>query len=200
MLKNQLLKLCFYSCIITSAFLLFTLQPMIGQKILPKLGGSAGTWNICFLFFQAVLLVGYLYTYTSVKYLKPTVQIFLHMILLALCLPSIYSFQNGLPIDSNIIFSPELETLKFLIKNLAFPVSLLCATAPLLQRWYSYSTLKESHDPYFLYSSSNLGSLLGILFYPFILTRFFSLEEQFLTWSFTWFFFTITFFLISYQC
>ena len=43
-----------------SAFILFLVQPIIGKIILPKLGGTPQVWNTCMVFFQMVLLAGYL--------------------------------------------------------------------------------------------------------------------------------------------
>src|SRR6187401_2588742 len=36
-------------------------QPMVGKMVLPLLGGSPAVWNACMVFFQALLLLGYLY-------------------------------------------------------------------------------------------------------------------------------------------
>ena len=44
-----------------SAWLLFSLQPMVAKIVLPLLGGTPAVWNTCMLFFQAVLLAGYAY-------------------------------------------------------------------------------------------------------------------------------------------
>ena len=46
-----------------SASLLFMVQPMVGKMILPLLGGSPAAWNTCMVFFQALLLLGYLYAH-----------------------------------------------------------------------------------------------------------------------------------------
>ena len=70
--------------IFLSAFLLFEVQPMIGKIILPWFGGSASVWSTCLLFFQACLLIGYLYAHCSTRYLKPRQQALLHIALLAL--------------------------------------------------------------------------------------------------------------------
>ena len=44
-----------------SAFLLFQIQPMVAKMILPWFGGSSSVWSTCLVFFQAELLLGYLY-------------------------------------------------------------------------------------------------------------------------------------------
>ena len=43
------------------------MQPIIGQKILPKLGGTPSVWNTCVVFFQVTLLIGYAYTHFTSK-------------------------------------------------------------------------------------------------------------------------------------
>ena len=86
--------------IVVSAFLLFQVQPVIAKIILPWFGGSAAVWTVCLLFFQMVLLLGYLYAHTVVRYLKPRAQTLLHI---ALLLSSILA----LPIYPNIAFKPQ---------------------------------------------------------------------------------------------
>ena len=39
--------------------------------ILPWFGGSAAVWTSCVLFFQLLLLLGYLYAHWSIRYLRP---------------------------------------------------------------------------------------------------------------------------------
>ena len=48
--------------ILTSAFLLFLVQPIMAKQILPWFGGSAAVWTTCLVFFQFLLLFGYAYT------------------------------------------------------------------------------------------------------------------------------------------
>ena len=68
--------------ILVSAFLLFQVQPVIAKIILPWFGGSAAVWTTCMLFFQLVLLLGYLYSHAVVRYLKPRAQMLVHTALL----------------------------------------------------------------------------------------------------------------------
>src|SRR5207248_1998104 len=58
----------------------------------------------------------------------------------------------------------------------------LAATAPLLQRWYSRTSDPNANDPYFLYATSNAGSLLGLLAYP-ILEPFVTRTIQTRSWA-----------------
>jgi hypothetical protein len=76
--------------IFTSAFLLFLVQPMFSKMVLPLLGGTPAVWNTCMLFFQTVLLAGYLYAHLSTRWLKASHQVALHLavlVLAALTLP-----------------------------------------------------------------------------------------------------------------
>ncbi len=45
----------------SNAALLFSVQPLVAKSLLPLLGGSASVWTTCMLFFQFMLLAGYLY-------------------------------------------------------------------------------------------------------------------------------------------
>ena len=53
----------FALAIFFSATLLFMVQPLVGKILLPVLGGSPAVWSTCMVFFQAVLLLGYLYAH-----------------------------------------------------------------------------------------------------------------------------------------
>src|SRR5258708_7638174 len=69
--------------IFLGAFLLFEVQPLIGKYILAWLGGGAGVWTTCMLFFQVVLLAGYAYAHSITRWLKPRGQAVVHWALLA---------------------------------------------------------------------------------------------------------------------
>ena len=42
-----------------AASLLFSVEPMIGKMVLPVFGGTPSVWNTCLLYFQVMLLAGY---------------------------------------------------------------------------------------------------------------------------------------------
>src|SRR5512139_1772030 len=75
--------------IFISAFLLFQIQPMMAKMILPWFGGSAAVWITCMLFFQTMLLAGYLYAHALVRHLGPRAQAALHTLLLAASLTTV---------------------------------------------------------------------------------------------------------------
>src|SRR3954467_6809071 len=75
--------------ILVSAFLLFQVEPIIAKMILPWFGGSAAVWTVCLLFFQLVLLAGYLYAHAIHKYVRSAIQTRVHLVLLAVSLISL---------------------------------------------------------------------------------------------------------------
>src|SRR2546423_4395374 len=96
--------------ILVSAFLLFQVQPVIAKIILPWFGGSAAVWTTCMLFFQMVLLLGYLYSHAVIRYLKPRMQTIVHGAMLLLS-------ALALPIVPNVSWKPtgsEEPTLRIL--------------------------------------------------------------------------------------
>jgi len=74
-LKSVTVVLLYALTILVSAFLLFQIEPIIAKVILPWFGGSANVWTTCLLFFQIVVLLGYLYAHAVVRYLRPKAQI-----------------------------------------------------------------------------------------------------------------------------
>jgi hypothetical protein len=66
--------------IFAAAFLLFTLQPLVGKIVLPRFGGSAAVWSVCLVFFQTALLAGYALAYGVAK-LRPKQQIAVYALL-----------------------------------------------------------------------------------------------------------------------
>src|SRR5262249_9323479 len=57
--------------IFLGAFLLFQIQPIMGKYVLPWFGGAPAVWSTCLVFFQLVLLAGYLYAHGLATRLSP---------------------------------------------------------------------------------------------------------------------------------
>lgn len=166
--------------ILVSAFLLFQVEPVIAKIILPWFGGSAAVWTTCLLFFQMVLLLGYLYAHAVVHYLKPRTQMLLHVGLLAvsaLALP-IYPSAAWKPAGPG---SPTLGILGLLAISVGLPYFLLSTTGPLLQAWYARRY--KGAMPYRLYALSNAGSMFALLSYPFLIEPLLTAHQQSGTWS-----------------
>jgi hypothetical protein len=145
--------------IFLSAFLLFQVQPIIAKMILPWFGGSAAVWNTCMLFFQAMLLAGYLYAHWSIRYLTPRRQAALHATLLglSLLLLPITPGSGWKPTDAA---HPAGRILLLLAVNVGLPYFLLSTTSPLVQAWYTRAG--RGAVPYRLFALSNLASLLAL--------------------------------------
>ena len=59
----EILEFLYAGTVFLSAFLLFQIQPIVAKMILPWFGGSSAVWSTCMLFFQVMLLLGYLYAH-----------------------------------------------------------------------------------------------------------------------------------------
>ena len=175
-------RLLFAFTLLLSATLLFTVQPMFGKMILPMFGGSPSVWLTALVFFQLMLLVGYLYVYATIRWLGIRNQAVLHLLILGL--PVVV-----LPVrvlTGWIAISPmhPLASLSWtLIFSIGLPFFALSASAPLLQRWFATTNDPAARDPYFLYAASNLGSLGGLLAYPLLIEPLLRLRTQSYIWT-----------------
>lgn len=161
---------------------MFILQPLFGKILLPLLGGSPAVWNTCMVFYQSLLFLGYWYAHRVTQDLPPRWQIPLHLSIIALsffALPLALPEQTIPPTDSN----PSLWLLKTLSLSIGLPFFVLSTTSPLLQKWFAQIGHSTSHDPYYLYATSNTGSLIALLSYPFILEPALGLNLQKTYWG-----------------
>ena len=65
--------------------------------------------------------------------------------------------------------NPILAMLLMLLAAVGLPFFVLSTTFPLLQSWFAKTGHPGARDPYFLYSASNAGSMLGLLSYPVVI-------------------------------
>ncbi|HEY4953452.1 MAG TPA: fused MFS/spermidine synthase, partial [Gemmatimonadaceae bacterium] len=165
-----------------NAALLFTVEPMFTKLVLPFLGGAPSVWNTCLVFFQAALLVGYCYAHISTRLLNARRQMLLHLLLLGLsCL--------ALPLQLRLHGDPPpgpasiLWLLALLGVSLGVPFVMLSSGALIAQRWFAESGHDNADNPYFLYAASNLGSLIALLSYPFLVEPRLTLSDQRFAWS-----------------
>lgn len=164
------------------AALLFMVQPLAAKLLLPSFGGSATVWSTSSLFFQVLLLLGYVYAHISTKRLGAWWQPRAHVVFLLLPL---LVLPVALPLDAapSADASPTFWLLRTLTLMIGVPFLVLSATGPLIQRWYAWSRGPRAEDPYFLFAGSNLGSFLGLLSYPFLIEPTMSLTQQRWGWS-----------------
>src|SRR5947209_17731517 len=95
------LLLLFAITLFTSATLLFLVEPMIAKMILPLLGGTPAVWNTCMVFFQALLLAGYLYAHLATQRLGVRRQAAVHLGVLLLPLATLPLLTLPLAISRN---------------------------------------------------------------------------------------------------
>ena len=178
------MPLLFAITLFVSASLLFCVQPMISKMLLPLLGGAPAVWNTCMVFFQGMLLAGYAYAHYTAAWMGVRRQAFLHLILLlaaAAFLPvSISASASELtPWES----SPTSWILVRVLITVGLPFFVISASGPLLQKWFSETGHTSGKDPYFLYATSNFGSLVALLSYPMFLEPHLRLHEQSRWWT-----------------
>lgn len=176
------MRALFTCSLFVSAALLFLVQPMVARLVLPLLGGTPAVWNTCMVFFQTVLLAGYAYAHAAPAWLGTRRQAIVHLFVLLLpfaVLP--IAVPAGWPTpDSN---QPIPWLLGLLLIAVGLPFFAVSTSGPLLQRWFAESGHPSGRDPYFLYAASNLGSLLALLAYPFLLEPTLRLPAQTQAWT-----------------
>ncbi len=162
------------------AFLLFLVQPIMGRFILPWFGGGASVWTTCMLFFQAALLGGYGYAHVLTRTASLRAQTVAHTALMGLAL-------IFLPIEPSGAWKPEPgmapvpRILAMLGSTIGLPFLVLAATAPLIQSWFAATCPDRS--PYHLYAVSNIGSVLALTVYPFVMEPLMTQRAQSWLWS-----------------
>ncbi len=165
------------------------MQPFIGKYILPWFGGTPSVWSTCMLFFQTLLLGGYLYAHIVATRLRPRTQAVVHTALLVLAL-AVLGYQWlawGAPVLPGDSFKPADSALPIprllamLVFSVGLPYFILSSTGPLVQAWFA--RVRPGPSPYRLYTLSNVGSLLALLSYPFAIEPLLTLRVQAWLWA-----------------
>jgi hypothetical protein len=179
----------YWISIFLGAFLLFAVQLLLGKYFLPWFGGTPAMWTTCMFFFQTLLLAGYAYAHALANWCSPRTQSYLHSALLftSLVVLACLAVTWGTPITPSVNWRPHSNDhpvwrlTVLLAISAGLPYFVLSSTGPLLQSWFTRT--HPGRTPYRLYSLSNLGSLLGLLSYPFLVEPWFSLQIQARIWS-----------------
>jgi spermidine synthase len=176
-----MVRFAFYAAVFLSAFLLFMIQPMLTKVLLPDFGGSYLVWGSAMVFFQSLLLAGYLFGHTRQCRLGVRRYARWHLALLLLpfaCFPfrfhSTTTWFADVPLAQAVFFRLALLV--------GIPFFVLSMTSLVLQRWLMISPIRERSNPYVLYSASNAGSVLSLLVYPILIEPLFSLRTQGTMW------------------
>jgi len=162
---------------------------MVGKILLPWLGGTPAVWNTCMVFFQALLLAGYAYAHFLSQRFELKKQWWIHGIVLAVSLIPLVLLRFDAGRIAQFSMPPEERSpipwlLGVLFLSAGLPFFAVAATAPLLQRWFSNTKHPDANDPYFLYGASNLGSMVALLSYPFLIEPRIGVQQQTLYWVF----------------
>ena len=179
---GAIVPIIFVATIFLSASLLFFVQPLFTRIVLPQIGGSPAIWTTAMLFFQTILIAGYLYAHLLTRHVPVRGQLVTHLAIWALAL-----FFLPLAIPEGWYFDPDgqvaWQTLMLFGAGVGLPFFALSANAPLLQCWYGRSGGPSASDPYFLYSASNLGSLVALLGFPLVAEPLFGASLIGLGWA-----------------
>lgn len=154
-----LFRLLVYLVVPTAAFLTFLLQPIVGKQLMPRYGGTAGTWMTISLFFQTALLGGYVLASWLLH--RPRARAQAILLGLAVAAP----LTAKLPPWNLHGWSEWTGVLTGLTLSLLPTLLLTTSIGIVLQGWIR---ARDGRVPYFLYGISNLGSLLALLAYPFV--------------------------------
>jgi hypothetical protein len=163
-----------------SSFLLFLVQPIIGKRILPWFGGSAGVWTTCLVFFQVALLAGYAYGDLLTRRVAVRRQVAIH---LSLVLASLVVLPIVPPewLKPDGASSPTLRILLLLAVTIGLPYFVLSTTGPLVQAWTARAF--PAARVYRLYALSNAASILALATYPFVVEPNATVRLQAVAWS-----------------
>ncbi len=181
-INHRLAMVVLTSMVFSGALLLFGMEPLVGRLLTPYFGGAAHVWLTCLMFYQAMLLLGYLYAHLFAKKMGGW-----HLLLLALPLINLPLNIHGEP-DPH---APLLNVLAILLMNVALPFIVLSTTAIVAQLWLYRSKVGEYHEPYPLYAASNAGSLIALLGYTFIAEPLVGLRIQSISWLVMYIFYGI---------
>jgi SAM-dependent methyltransferase len=171
----------FTTSVFLAAALLFGIQPMVAKSLLPDFGGGSGVWTASMLFYQTVLIAGYIYAHLLLTRVRRRLQFGLHTLVLVGALAAGWLFDEPTPPARASEFPMAwLLAQLFLVSGL--PYFAIASAGPLLQGWFARTGDRRAGDPYFLYAASNAGSLVGLLAYPFIFEPALGLDRQRLLW------------------
>jgi hypothetical protein len=181
--SGRFLETLYALTVFLSAFLLFQIQPIVAKMILPWFGGSSAVWSTCMLFFQSMLLGGYIYAHWLQGLAAGRRQALTHIGLLAVSL-------LALPVMANPSWkpspedNPSIRILGLLVVTVGMPYFLVSTTSSLLQSWYA-----RTHSgvvPYRLFALSNFASMLALISYPLLVEPSVPTRLQGRIWSFAY--------------
>lgn len=178
-LSRTLFISIFCAVLFLSSSLLFVIQPIIGKIVTAKYGGGAQVWCLSLFFFQFILFSGYFFSYFLCRQkIKTQIIIYSFLIVLLFGFAEIPWGNEWAPKNFD---SPIEDLLLSYIYFLGIPCFILGTVSTLLQKWYHQLDWGE---PYYLYSVSNIGSMLCLLAYPFLIEPFLNIQNSLIYWRY----------------
>jgi len=164
-----------------SAFLLFQIELIIAKLFLPNYGGSYLVWGACIVFFQAILLGGYIFAHYFLRRLgaKSYLKIHLWLLFIPLLFFPLRDFHLTFSTYSLLLVVDIFWRLTITIGPVFFVLSTMSLVT---QSWLAASVLKDHNNPYRLYAVSNLGSFTALLTYPFVFEQYLTNTDQLQIW------------------
>ncbi len=165
----------FHLAAFSGAFLLFTLELMIGRMLLPVYGNSASVWTTCLVYFQGLLLLGYWYAARISSTRSRSIPWWhLGLVILPVATFPFHLVSFDIPPMAGVVLSLSVA--------IGLPFFVLSSASVVAQAWFARTGHPRAGDPYFLYASSNAGALLALLLYPFVIEPAMGMARQRLAW------------------
>ena len=142
--QHTLAVFLYTASILTSAFLLFYLQPLIAKMLLPYLGGSPAVWNICMVFFQALLLAGYACAHLLAARLSPRHALQAYLGILAVAALALVLGLSGASIARE---APTGAPIPWLLLTLLTSIGLPFMSSSIRLPWKACSSGKNGFVP-----------------------------------------------------
>lgn len=173
-----------------SAFLLFSLEPLFGKRILPWYGGIPNVWIALMTLYMGIMCLGNLYT-LFIHTLSIPRQLIIHKVVIVstLFFIIIHTIIWHSPILPQTFWqqfstsSPALSISLLAFFHIGLPFFLLATTSTILQSWDHIISKNTPKSTYSLYAISNLGSFIGLLAYPILIEPLFTIQTQAIIWG-----------------
>jgi len=171
------------------AFLLFSVELILGKHLLPYFGGAPALWTGCLLLYQVLLLAGYGLAHAVMRRGPASRQrallgLFLGASVVSLAWQALIWGVPLLPVGERVAghpLTPLAHLLALLLLAVGAPFVTLSATTSLVGAWSV--RLWPARPPWRLYALSNAGSLLALAVYPTIVEPSLDLPVQATAWT-----------------
>lgn len=170
------------------AWLLFSVELILGKHLLPAFGGAPALWTGCLLLYQVLLLAGYGIAHGLGRLAPPSAgRVFAVLLGASVAALAAQAAVWGQPllvparwgwIDS---WPPLAALVGMAVAAVGVPFLTLSTTTSLVGRWAVQ--LRPGRAPWRLFALSNVGSLLALITYPLVVEPWLHLAEQAWVWS-----------------